>query len=351
MKPGEARAAIAQLAADQWGLLTAAQATAVGVTRMMLTRMTATGELERVIYGVYATSAALADELLDKRALWLSLDPSRTAEERLTRRHEAGVLSHATAAALHGIGDILDDRVEVTMPQRQQTRREELRLHKAVLRPDEVTSADGLPVTTPPRTIADLVVAGHDRDHVATALADAVRRDLTTLEEVRVALDEGLGPSRSPEVFDELRASAGLDEVALESLVVNSPVGQRVIAEVARRVLEDLGHTPAMQELAERLREQYATSLAAIAANPRWAQSVSPLTDIDIGALYQGLMATGLQDSLRRISQTYATSVPNTTELWRAIQAPPPKPPDIYAHSHNDSADEHERDEKEEQTP
>lgn len=238
MKPAEVRAAIAQLAASQWGLITTAQATAAGATRMLLTRMTTNGELERVVYGVYAVPAALADEQLEKRALWLTLDPSRTAEERLARRHEAGVLSHATAAALHGIGDILDYRVEITTPRRQQSRREDLRLHRAELRPDEVTYAEGLPVTTASRTIADLVAADHDRDHVATVLKDAVGQDLTTPEQVRTALEERLGTEQGARVLVELLAAARLDEASLEDAVLSSPISQRAIGTALQALLQ-----------------------------------------------------------------------------------------------------------------
>ncbi|GAA1995482.1 hypothetical protein GCM10009718_36850 [Isoptericola halotolerans] len=53
------RVAVARIAAGQWGLLTTAQATAAGVSRMMLSRMAEWGELERVMHGVYATPAAV----------------------------------------------------------------------------------------------------------------------------------------------------------------------------------------------------------------------------------------------------------------------------------------------------
>jgi hypothetical protein len=268
MKPAEVRATIAQLAASQWGLITTAQATAAGATRMLLTRMTDNGELERVVYGVYAVPAALADEQLEKRALWLTLDPTRTAEQRLARRHEAGVLSHATAAALHGIGDILDHRVEVTVPRRQQSRREDLRLHRAELRPDEVTYAEGLPVTTASRTIADLVVADHDRDHVATALRDAVHQDLTTPEQVSKALEEHLGTEHGSRVLAELLAAASLDEASLENAVLNSPISRRAIGTALQTFLR------AYNELAPQLDIQAVAS--ALATLPKMLPTPDP---------------------------------------------------------------------------
>lgn len=264
MSAGKVRAAIAQLAAGQWGLITAAQATQAGANRTGLTRMTATGELERVVRGVYATPAALADPHIDKRALWLTLDPTHTAEERLTTRHVAGVLSHATAAAMHQIGDILDDRVEITSPTPKQTRRPEIRLRTAPLRPDEVTLVDGLPVTTPARTIADLHRARYDRDHVAATLADALRRDLTTVEQIRAALADRLSDARAERALDELLAAAGLDEASLERAVLSSPVGQRVTnrsTTVAALALAALADDPALQAV-RKITEEYERTMA-----------------------------------------------------------------------------------------
>ncbi|GHH70371.1 type IV toxin-antitoxin system AbiEi family antitoxin domain-containing protein [Promicromonospora soli] len=202
------RGQVAQVAAAQWGLITTAQAVEAGASRMLLSRMVTSGELERVTHGVYATPAAAADRLVAVRALWLSLDVRRTAEERLRDRCSAGVLSHATAASMHEIGDLLDAWIEVILPHRYQGRRDRIRAHRAALGPDEVTVVDGLPVTTAARTVADLVVDGHDRDHVATVMTDALRRGLTDRADVGRALDRVLGPA-GPEVLAELLAASG----------------------------------------------------------------------------------------------------------------------------------------------
>jgi hypothetical protein len=323
MKPAEVRAAIAQLAASQWGLITTAQATAAGATRMLLTRMTDNGELERVVYGVYAVPAASADEQLEKRALWLTLDPTTPAEERLTRRHESGVLSHATAAALHGIGNILDYRVEITTPNRHQSRRRDLRLHRAELRPDETTYAEGLPVTTAARTISDLVAAGHDRDHVADVLDDAVRQGLATPEEVETSLEERLGVESGRQVFTELVGTAGLDEKSLERAVINSPIGRRAI----ESAIELFAHKFAMMEQQTRAREMLPEYLALIDTSVLESWKAQSLTTLQSPEVIQALTAAAtvfrnagamteaagptvidphLVDSLQRFSRMYA---------------------------------------------
>jgi hypothetical protein len=64
-------------------------------------------------------------------------------------------VSHRSAAALYGIGDLPGDRHEFTLPGRKQSRRPDVRLHKGRLDPGEWIALRGLPVTRPSRVAAD----------------------------------------------------------------------------------------------------------------------------------------------------------------------------------------------------
>ncbi len=96
---------------------------------------------------------------LDWEDIVLVAGPARTAEERLGDPAASGVVSHASAAGLHDLGDLLDDRPEFTFPYRKQSIRH-LRLHQGELPSSDVTPVDGLPVTTVERTIADCCATG-----------------------------------------------------------------------------------------------------------------------------------------------------------------------------------------------
>ena len=183
----EVMSQVSRLAARQWGLLTTAQAGTEGVTRLQLGRLAAAGVIERLGRGVYGIPAAI-DERTPMRVAWLTLDPARFAEERLADPTEAGVLSHTSAAALHGLGDLLDDEPELTVPGRKQSRRG-IRMHRAALSTEDVTLVGGLPVTTPARTVADLLRDGHDPSHIAEITREVLRRDLATTDELVVALE------------------------------------------------------------------------------------------------------------------------------------------------------------------
>ncbi|HEX3784616.1 MAG TPA: type IV toxin-antitoxin system AbiEi family antitoxin domain-containing protein [Pseudonocardiaceae bacterium] len=173
--PRRVEVTLAELTAGQWGLCTAPQAQDAGISRMQLTRLTQAGVLQRLAHGVYALHGAGTDDRLELRAAWLGLDPARTANDRLGDGPAGTVVSHSSAADLYGFGDLDADHHEFTVPKRQQTRRRDIRLHRGVLPDNDVTVLNGLPVTKPERTVVDLLKAGHDGEHVAGVLADAVR--------------------------------------------------------------------------------------------------------------------------------------------------------------------------------
>jgi very-short-patch-repair endonuclease len=98
-----------------------------------------------------------------------------------------GRISHTSAAALHSVLDASRVRpiVEVTMPRRKRRRIEGVRIHRVRdLRPDEVTVLDGIPVTTPARTLLDIAETMTSRE-VEQALATAYRKGLVTPKEMR----------------------------------------------------------------------------------------------------------------------------------------------------------------------
>ncbi len=223
---------VGELAADQWGLLTTRQAARRQVTRLHLSRLAERGHLERVSYGVYAQPVALADPQVELKAAWLALDPTRTAAERLTNPAAAGVVSHTSAASLHGIGTMLDDEHHYTLPQRHRSRRDDVRTHRADLTPDDVTLVDGLPTTTPARTILDLVADHHDLDHVGQALRDAVTTGKVTVRQVRSAAERVLGAASSGNALAELLEAARLDPTHLAAEVMRNPIVHGLAAQM-----------------------------------------------------------------------------------------------------------------------
>lgn len=215
----EARLALRELAeisASQWGMVTSAQAAARGVTRLDLSRLAGSGDLVRIAQGIYKNAGAPSGSFLDVRAAWLSSEPARSASERLNDGPRGIVISGETAAWLLDIGDLRSNRTELSTPVRRQTQRTDIRYRHRDLSERDVTISDGLPVTTPERTIADLVEDRTDLSIVANALRDASRKyelDLRRLETALAPLAARNGHRKDDgaAMLDQLLAIAGME--------------------------------------------------------------------------------------------------------------------------------------------
>jgi hypothetical protein len=157
----------------QWGLVTRRQAEYLGVPAATFARLVGRGLLDRVAHGVYRIRGAGEADHLELRAAWLQLDSGRPAWERLDDQRVV-VVSHTSAAAMYGVGDLRADVHEFTSPQRRQTRRPDVRIHRGLMADDDRIVLRGLPVTRPGRTIADLLVDRIEPVSVARITADVL---------------------------------------------------------------------------------------------------------------------------------------------------------------------------------
>jgi predicted transcriptional regulator of viral defense system len=176
-----------EVAEDQWGLVTRAQALAVGVPRATFARLVAAGALVRVAHGVYRIAGGADPGQLDLRAAWLQLDPLAPAWQRL-QSEQVAVVSHRSAAELYGLGDLVADTHEFNVAVRTQTRRQDVRLYLRQVPSGDRDVVGGLPVTAAHRIVADLLERYEDGSAVATIAVEAVRRGLTTAERITAAV-------------------------------------------------------------------------------------------------------------------------------------------------------------------
>lgn len=107
-----------------------------------------------------------------------------------------GAISHESALALHALADVNPSRIHLTVPRDNHPRAaggELYRLHRRDLQAAEITSVDGIPVTTVARTIKDCLDTGTDPYQLRAAIERAeaegtLRRGLAA--ELRTALGE-----------------------------------------------------------------------------------------------------------------------------------------------------------------
>ena len=136
-----------------------AQAKELGFSAQQVARMAKAGTVERIRHGVYRIGGAPSVPSERLRAAWMMIEPGATAGERL-REGSPAVVTHRSAAWLHGLGDVDADVMEFATSKRRQSRLSDVRYRVASYEPDAWTLEDGLPVTTVLMTIVDLA-AGH----------------------------------------------------------------------------------------------------------------------------------------------------------------------------------------------
>lgn len=175
------------VAEGQWGLVTLQQARAAGVAWRSLSRLVEGGLIERVAHGVYRVRGAAEPDHLGLRAAWLQLDPARAAWERL-HDPDVAVVSHSSAAAVYGVGDLRPDVHEFTQTARRQTRRSDVRMHRGRIPGEQRAILGGLPTTRAGRMVSDLLVDSVDPDSIARITAEVLERRLDYPRAVAVAL-------------------------------------------------------------------------------------------------------------------------------------------------------------------
>jgi predicted transcriptional regulator of viral defense system len=136
--------AIRPLAERQHGVVSLAQLKAVGLGTDAVGKRVAAGRLTRVHRGVYAVGHARLTGHGRWMAAVLAYGPN-------------AVLSHRSAAGLHGIRPDNRPHSDVTLPSPSGRPRPGIRVHRSTtLTADDVTAVDGIPCTSFARTLLDL---------------------------------------------------------------------------------------------------------------------------------------------------------------------------------------------------
>lgn len=171
-----------ETATAQAGHFTTAQAAQAGYSGPLLHKHRHAGRIRRVQRGIYRLVHYPPTEHEEFAAHWLWSD-------------RAGVFSHQTALALHGLSDLLPTRVHLTLPKSWASRRlripEGLVLHFSDLPRRSRSWAGPVPITVPARTLEDCAAIGLAPDLLRQAAREAVNRGLvarTALSGVRAAL-------------------------------------------------------------------------------------------------------------------------------------------------------------------
>jgi very-short-patch-repair endonuclease len=194
---------IAALAARQHGVIRHDQLKQLGLDKSAIRRRVRAGHLHRVHRGVYAVGHT-------------RLTTSGRFLSAVFAYGDRAVLSHRSAAVLWRLCPRGGARIEVTVPSAgARARRAGLIVHRAAVQETEITASEGIPVTTPVRTLIDLADSCSRRE-LERAIDEAfyLGLSLTSLRPLQgrrgagllaAVLDEHMaGTTRTKSDFEEL---------------------------------------------------------------------------------------------------------------------------------------------------
>ncbi|OHR24286.1 type IV toxin-antitoxin system AbiEi family antitoxin domain-containing protein [Corynebacterium sp. HMSC034A01] len=217
MKQAEVLATLETVAADQWGIVTTAQAGREGVERLQLSRLAEKGDLDRARHGVYLLPSHQAGTQDEIRAAWLSLEPKKFIDERWEDEWPV-VVSHESAARIHGIGRLIPPKLTFSTGGTKQTRQQGIRIYtRRELAEADIVLVDGLPVTSVARTVGDLAELKVERGYLADLVADALRKENVRIDDLAEKLKpaaRSFGAKSGTQLVSELsEAASSLEDI------------------------------------------------------------------------------------------------------------------------------------------
>lgn len=160
------------LAAEQGGYFTAAQAKKIGYSYQAQAYHVGASNWLRVDRGLFRLAEWVPD-LHDDLARWTLWSRGR------------GVVSHETALSVHGIGELESAQVNLTVPAGFVPSDDAVRLHYADLPDDDVLDRTGFRITTIMRALIDVAGVSADDDQLGRTIQEALGLGAFTLRQLR----------------------------------------------------------------------------------------------------------------------------------------------------------------------
>ena len=166
------RAQLFELASEQGGYFTAAQARARGFSKALLAHHAKSGRFIRVRQGLYRFREYPSSPREDVVAAWLATGK------------EVAAVSHDSALDILGLSDVEPEVVHLTVPRarRYRSRFPGIAIHTTTRRlgKSDVVVREGIRVTAPARSIVDAAQAGTAPEQIVAAVGQALDRGMAT---------------------------------------------------------------------------------------------------------------------------------------------------------------------------
>jgi predicted transcriptional regulator of viral defense system len=174
------RRRLAEIAGQQSGYFTAAQALSAGYSYSAQRYHVHRGNWEQI------------DRALFRIPEWPSSNNEHLVRWSLWSKGRA-VVSHETALALYDLGDVNPARIHLTVPPGFRQKAPGVILHVAELPDHDAHDREGYRITTPLRTVLDAAAGTLDPDELVKVIEDGLRMGLFNERMLRQRTDE-FGP-------------------------------------------------------------------------------------------------------------------------------------------------------------
>ncbi len=170
MKP-ELEFELYQIAEDQAGYFSLAQAHEIGLRRSQIYREVNRGKFNKAGWGVYR---------------FVQFPASRFEEIHIAvlNAGSQAIVGFQTALYVYDFSDIIPDAIHLILPPSSSRRRPGVRVHTIRINPEDKTYFEGLPITTVEKTIADCAFAHVADEQIRLAIIQALNRGMTTRQKL-----------------------------------------------------------------------------------------------------------------------------------------------------------------------
>jgi len=156
------------VAEGQGGYFAASQARKLGFAWDRLSKNVKNGRFMRVAHGVYRLVNFPGSPFEDLFIAWLRTGPN-------------SVISHESALSVYDLSDVLPDEIHIIVPRSSSARRKGIRQHTNQLEDSEITTREGLPITTVARTLADVSATGLAKEQIKLAINEGISNGMVTM--------------------------------------------------------------------------------------------------------------------------------------------------------------------------
>ena len=154
-----------QIAEDQAGYFSLAQARELSLQRNQIYRELQRGKFDSAGRGVYR---------------FVQFPASRFEGIHGPQ----AVVGFQTAFYVYELSDLIPDEIHLILPATSSRRRPGIRVHTIQLSTEDMTQFEGLPITTVDKTIIDCAFAYVDDGQIRTAIFQSLRRGMTTKQKL-----------------------------------------------------------------------------------------------------------------------------------------------------------------------